>query len=101
MEPLILYASERFIDEACRAFGVFVGKHLTNTVKGMGVRFKELSREEAKDALDHLVEGRSAETFKSFMSTGRLIKLAVLSFLWPPATLRKVSYLSASKPRAT
>jgi hypothetical protein len=95
VEPFVLYVSKRFIDKASKTFslGFIVRKPLVEIIKKMDVRFKELSRDEAKAALD-----RIAESSGITVSASQLVKTLALAFLLPTgiflAALKKVFYRS-------
>jgi hypothetical protein len=73
--------------------GFIVRKPLVEIAKKMNVRFKELSRDEAKAALD-----RIAESSGITVSKGQLVKALALAFFLPTgiflAALKKVFYRS-------
>lgn len=94
-EPFVLYVSKRFIDKASKTFGLgfIVRKPLIGILEKMGVSFKELSRDEAKVALDRLAESEGIA-----VSLSQLIKNVALAFLLPTgilmAAMKKVIYRS-------
>ncbi len=91
----MLYVSKRFIDKASKTFGLglVVRKPLIDILKKMNIPLKELSREEAKEALD-----RVAESTGVTISIGQVIKHLTLSLLLPTslviASVKKIFYRS-------
>ncbi len=87
--------SKRFIDKASKTFGLglVVRKPLADILKKMNIPLKELSREEAKEALD-----RVAESAGITISIGQVIKHLTLSLLLPTglaiASAKKIFYRS-------
>ena len=94
-EPFMLYTSKRFIDKASKTFGLglIVRKPLVKILEKMNVDFREISREEAKEALERVGSSKEATT-----SAGQVAKNLALAFFLPTgifyATLKKVHYIS-------
>lgn len=94
-EPFVLYFSKRFIENVSKTFGLgfIVRKPLVEILKKMNIKFRELGRDEAKEALD-----RIAETKDITVTVGQLVKALTLAFFVPTgiflATLKKVYYRS-------
>ncbi|MEM0202892.1 MAG: hypothetical protein QXO16_00655 [Archaeoglobaceae archaeon] len=97
-EPFALYVSKRFLDKASKAFGLgfIVRKPLVDMLRKMNVPFRELERDEAKNALERVAESKGIA-----ITAGQLIKSLSLAFFLPTsifvATLKKVLYRSGSE----
>jgi hypothetical protein len=95
IEPFVLYVSKRFLDRASKSFslGFLVRKPLLEIFKKMGLEFKELERDEAKEVLTQI-----AETGGIPITTSQLIKTLALAFFVPTgiflAAVKKVFYRS-------
>ncbi len=97
-EPFALYVSKRFLDKASKAFGLglIVRKPMVDILRKMNVSFKELDRDEAKDALERVAESKGVT-----ITTGKVIKSLSLAFFLPTsvliATMKKVFYRYGSE----
>ncbi len=95
IEPFVLYVSKRFLDKASKSFslGFLVRKPLLEIFKKMGLKFKELERDEAKEALSQIAETKGIP-----ITIGQLVKTLALAFFVPTgiflATIKKVFYRS-------
>jgi isopentenyl diphosphate isomerase/L-lactate dehydrogenase-like FMN-dependent dehydrogenase len=98
MEPFVLYVSKRFLDRASKTLklGFLVRKPLLEIFKKMDLEFKELKREEAKEALDKIAEAKGIP-----VTTGQLVKNLALAFFVPTglflAAVKKVFYRSGAE----
>jgi len=94
-EPLVLYVSKRFLDDALRAFGAgrFSRKPLVEILGKMNIAFKELDRNEAKEALEKI-----AETKGLTITISQVLKGIAEAFLLPTPMLaaqKRISFRSA------
>ncbi len=98
-EPFVLYVSKRFIDRACKAFGLgtiiaaAARKPLTEMLKRMNVQLEELDRDRAREVLSKLGESKGIT-----VSVGQLVKNLTLALLAPTTLLyamaKKIIYRS-------
>lgn len=90
-EPFALYVSKGSLDKTSKAFGLglIVRKPMFDILRKMNVPFKELDRDEAKEALERVTESKGVT-----ITTGKIIKSLSLAFFLPTsvfvATLKKL-----------
>jgi len=84
-EPFVLYVSARFMREAFKTFGLGLmaaRRPLAEILKKLNISFNELSRDEAKAALDRIGESKGMT-----ITVSQLIKNLTLTFFLPTTPL--------------